>query len=100
MNFKEACNAAADLFEAAPEVWTTGAYARDSADFQVPIDSSSACKFCAVGAVAAAMDMNSVATAWDELYPFARSLYHLDMAMVNDHLGRKTAIRVLREAGK
>lgn len=100
MNFKAACNAVADLFEAVPKVWCRGGYAVNDRGEIVPPGEPSACKWCAAGGVVAAMGLWRGTEAPDALDVASRRLFGECLEYVNDHRGRKAAIKVLREAGK
>ena len=95
MNFKEACGAVADLFEALPETYTAGTAARDEQGYRVSANDPSAVCWCAIGGVAAAM---SDRTKIVNLYPFAKKIGYSSVTHANDHGGRLVAIKMLRLA--
>lgn len=55
LNFKQACSATADIFEALPETWMQGDEQDEGKDEG---DETSLPQYCAIGGVAAAMGLN------------------------------------------
>lgn len=99
MDFKEACSVAADLYEAAPELWTAFKRGEDETGCYVDPTHPSAIKWCAGGMVLAALnDRADSIRVFGVLRPFAEALGYSDAAEANNHGGRKVAIKMLRLA--
>jgi hypothetical protein len=99
LTLPEACEAVADLFEAAPETWARGADAVNALGWTVPPVSPCAEAWCARGAIVVAAKVPPREVD-DLLREPARRLFNMSPIAVNDRLGRKAAIRLLREAAK
>lgn len=97
LTFEEACSAVADLFEACPEMWCSGNYAKDANGVACDRDSLDACRFCAEGGIYACtgLKMSSVIR---RLCPIAEALDYDTPISANDIGGRLVAIRMLRIA--
>lgn len=97
---KQACESVADIFEALPECWTKEYRARDEYDVSVEPTDHSACKWCAIGGVSAAMNDDDSQRIVAALQPFARQLKYDIAANANDIGGREVAIKMLRLAAQ
>lgn len=100
MSFKEACAVVADLFEAIPETWTSGALAKTERGHEVPPGHEGAVSWCVIGALRA-VDPDS--NPWKLLEPFANKLGYDDdsgesAVDANNFGGREVAIKMLRMA--
>lgn len=95
--FEEACSAVADLFEAVPESYGVGDFARNEFGNVVPLFSGEACRFCSVGGVRAAMNNYSFLNTNDRLHVVAKALGYEDVYQASDS-SREVAIRMLRIA--
>ena len=97
LTFEEACSAAADLYEAAPELWTRGMLGRNAYGVGVyPLDNDAE-KWCAGGMVMAAMGGND-GLVFAKLTPYGRALGFYDAIDANNIGGRLVAIKMLRMA--
>ncbi len=100
LTLPEACEAFADLIEAVPALWTHDAYARTSSDLETePGDPKAVC-WCAVGGVMAATRRKYAKDVHKYLTTFGVKLFGEPALTVNDVLGRKAAIKMLRAAAK
>ena len=100
LTFEEACSAAADLFEAAPELWTSRALGRDAKDVSIGPLEDEAEKWCSGGMVMAAMGEHNYMAfcAFCRLQPFATALGFEWTSDANNLGGRLVAIKMLRMA--
>lgn len=97
MEFKEACSAVADLYEAIPETYISGSFYEDEHGFDMYFseNKSSAVAWCAIGGVSLAtgIDREEVRRLLD---PIAGGTFG-NAASVSNR-SRKSAIRLLRVA--
>jgi len=92
LTIQQAASAVADLFEAAPETWTSGTNARDEYRGMVDVDDPTACCFCARGGLMAASGRSEAAA-----HKFLERGHPYPVAY-NDQNGRRGAIYMLRRA--
>lgn len=96
---RDACLAVADVFEFAPECWTTGSYALNGAGGTVWGDDPSACKWCSFGGLQAVVGYKKYDAIGGTLGRVARTLGYDNALDANDKGGRLVAIKMLRMAG-
>ena len=94
-NFADACDAAADVFEAIPGAWTRNESARNERGRGVVSNDPTACCWCLGGA------MKAQGQYWPgRLNAAAFSVGYVELTFANDIGGRKVAIQLLRLAAQ